>query len=172
MQSTSIPASISGRMLAGLLVTLMVGLTGGGELMAQTVYKSVDDAGHVAFTDRPPLQVEGDQRPLDIMDVQIQLTDRAVVAASREADAETRHANDAAGEIRQRQATEDADKLAREDAQRADKCDQAKSRLTRYSQARRLYRETADGEREYLADGEIDKERAGAVRAVDEWCGK
>jgi len=42
--------------------------------------------------------------------------------------------------------------------------------VTKYTEARRLYRDVGDGEREYLSDAEVDAERSDSVRAVNEWC--
>ena len=39
-----------------------------------------------------------------------------------------------------------------------------------YNNSRRLYREQPDGSRRYLSDEELDKARADAGNAVDEWC--
>jgi hypothetical protein len=46
----------------------------------------------------------------------------------------------------------------------------AKDRLSRYSEAHRLYRPGPDGEREYLTSEEIDAERAEAISSVGKWC--
>jgi hypothetical protein len=154
-----------------LTATLFLGLSVAGSLSAQTVYKSVDDAGHVAFTDRPPLQQADGDKPLDVMELQIQLTDPELIAANREASQADARANGVAADIRSKHDAEDAVEQAAKDQKRAENCDFAKARLTKYSQVRRLYREGDDGERAYLSDEEIDTERANAARAIDKWCG-
>ncbi len=138
---------------------------------AQTVYKTVDDAGNVAYTDRPPLQQESAEQPLDVMEVEIQRSDRELVAANRAAEKENARVNGVVESIRANQEADDAARLAREEQQRSANCKLARERLTKYSQARRLYREDEAGERVYLSEQEIDAERANAVRAIDKWCG-
>ncbi len=154
-----------------LTATLLLGLGVSGTLSAQTVYKSVDDEGHVAFTDRPPLQQADGEQPLDVLELRIRLTDPALIAANRESAQADARANGVAEDIRAKHDSEDAAELAAKEKQRAENCDFAKARLTKYSQVRRLYREGSNGEREYLSDDEIDTERANAARAIDKWCG-
>ena len=145
------------------------GLSAGA--VAQTVYKTVDDAGNVAYTDRPPLQQEAGDQPLDVVEVEIQRSDRELIAANRAAEQENARVNGVVEGIRAGQEAEDAAELARKDEQRTANCKLARERLTKYSQARRLYREDEAGERVYLSEQEIDSERANAVRAIDQWCG-
>jgi len=157
--------------LGALTATLVLGLTASGSLSAQTVYKSVDEEGHVAFTDRPPLQQTDGEQPLDVMEMRIQLTDPELIAANRESAQADARANGVAASIRDEHDAEDAAEQAAKDKKRAENCDFAKARLTKYSQVRRLYREGSEGERVYLSDDEIDTERANAARAIDKWCG-
>ncbi len=145
------------------------GLSAG--LAAQTVYKTVDGSGNVAYTDRPPLYQERGEKPLDVMEVEIERSDRELIAANRAAQKENERVNAVVEGIRNDQAAEDAAKAAREAEARAANCKLSRERLTKYSQARRLYRENEAGERIYLTEQEIDSERANAVRAIDQWCG-
>ena len=156
--------------LAVVSTLLIMGLSA-GSLSAQTVYKSVDDEGHVAFTDRPPLQQEMGAQQLDVVPVEIKLTDRELLAANRATEKSEARANGVAADIRAKHDAEDAAALAKETEVRAHNCQLAKGRLTKYSQSRRLYRESGDGERSYLSEAEIDTERADAARAIDKWCG-
>ena len=139
---------------------------------AQTVYKSLDDEGNVAFTDRPPMQQQVGDKPLDVMELQIRLTDPAVVAANRDEGAKQARAEATAAGIRDQQEAADAEKAAKQAEQNAANCEIARSRLKRYSEARRLYREDEAGERNYLTSDEIDAERVSAARAVEDWCGR
>lgn len=154
----------AGTVLACLAVTSI-------PVAAQTVYKSVDDEGNVAFTDRPPLRQQAGDKPLDIMEVQIRLTDPTVIAANRDETLKQERAQATADGIRQQQGAEDAERAARKAEQQAANCDLARARLKRYSEARRLYREDDSGERSYLTSDEIDAERVSAARAVEDWCG-
>jgi hypothetical protein len=156
--------------LTGSLLLVLAGtLTLAGTAGAQTVYKSVDDEGNVSFTDRPPMQ-ESDADSVDVMDLQIQLTDPAVIAANREAQAKDASANQVAADIRAEHATTEEEQQARNEANRVATCARAKSRLNRYRENRRIYRQGEDGDREYLDDKQLDAERAEAARSVQEWC--
>ena len=57
------------------------------------------------------------------------------------------------------------------DAARSEQCKQAKSRYQRAIESRRLYREGANGERQYLTDEEADQERLQARIEVQDACG-
>jgi len=161
---------LAGNGFAVLSSLLIVGLSV-GSVSAQTVYKSVDGEGNVSFTDRPPLQQEIGDKPLDVMAVEIQRSDRELIAANRKSTQSDARANGVAADIRANHEAEDAAEQAEKDELHAKNCTLAKERLTKYSQARRLYREGDDGERSYLSEQEIDTERANAVRAIDQWCG-
>lgn len=157
--------------LTSLVLGSLLGLAATAELTAQTVYRVVDDTGNVSYTDRPPATQSADTA-VDTMRVQIKLTDPATVAANRANDLEAKRAADIAGGIRAQQAEEDAAEQARLQEQREANCEIAKQRFQKYSEARRLYRELGDGEREYLSSAEIDSERVAAADSVDEWCGQ
>jgi hypothetical protein len=79
-----------------------------------------------------------------------------------------------ASQIRKRQEAGEeamaADERKEVVAQRAENCRVARDRLSRYSEAHRLYRPGPDGEREYLTSEEIDAERAEAISSVGKWC--
>ena len=97
-------------------------------------------------------------------------TDRAAVEAQQKENATLTEATG----IRKRQeagelATADKDRQA-VTAQRAENCRMARERVTRYSEAHRLYRPMADGEREYLSSEEIDSARVEAINSVGKWC--
>ena len=53
-----------------------------------------------------------------------------------------------------------------------DNCAQAQARRQRYTDARRLYRPTEDGGREYLTSEELEAEWADADVLVKKWCGR
>jgi hypothetical protein len=55
--------------------------------------------------------------------------------------------------------------------QRQKNCEIARERQQRFTVSRRLFRTTADGEREYLSDPQIDEARAKAAADVEDWCG-
>jgi hypothetical protein len=158
------------KMIGGLLLVLAGSLGLAGTVGAQTVYKTVDEKGNVSYTDRPALQQEGDAMSVDVVDLQIKLTDPTVIAANREAANKDASANNVAADIRAEHAATEAEQQARNKANRSATCARAKSRLQRYRENRRIYREGENGDREYLDDKALDAERASAARSVEEWC--
>jgi hypothetical protein len=56
-------------------------------------------------------------------------------------------------------------------AQRQKNCDTARERLERFTLSRRLYRNNAAGEREYLSDEATAEARSKAQADVQDWCG-
>jgi Domain of unknown function (DUF4124) len=56
-------------------------------------------------------------------------------------------------------------------AQRQKNCDIARETQERYTLSRRLFRNNAAGEREYLSDEEVAQARAKAAADVKDWCG-
>lgn len=132
-----------------------------GVAMAQTVYRSVDDQGNVTYTDRPPLQIDASQDQVEALSLQVPQPATTVVRAQADTSTVTADAG---------QPATDSDRQAQLKAQRQANCETARERASKYAQARRIYRDLGDGEREYLSDDELDAEREHAVRAVDEWC--
>lgn len=157
--------------VAVLLAGLLAGAGFATGAVAQTVYKSVNEQGNVSFTDRPPLQQDVDESPLDVMELQIRLTDPAAIAANRESAAADTRARDMVDSLTAEQDSGDDAEAARKAEERAANCDLARQRLNRYAQASRLFKSDDAGERVYLDDAEIDAERIKAARAVDQWCG-
>ena len=158
---------MNGKTTAGLIVAALLM---SAVAQAQSVYRVVDKDGNVSYTDRPPATVT-DDKAVDRMKVQIRLTDPALIAASREETLKQAKADGTAADIRERQEAEDKAEANRAEEQRAANCELAKQRMKSYSEARRLFRELDNGEREYLTNEEIDSTRAEAARSVDEWCG-
>lgn len=132
--------------------------------MADSVYRGLDDEGHVVYSDRPLAGYE-EVFELDVIH-------SSAEAIRQQRDAEQRLAK-AAG-IREAQEAEEASAAADAQASRAElrakNCAAARARSEKYNTHRRLYKEGADGEREYLSDEELDAARAEAARTADEWC--
>lgn len=130
-----------------------------------SVYKWVDGEGVINYGALPPDSVQAERTT-----IRIRGTDRAAIQAQEKANTELSEATN----IRKRQeAGEEADAAeGRQEvaAQRAENCRLARERMSRYSEAHRLYRPGPDGEREYLSSEEIDSERAEAINSVGKWC--
>jgi hypothetical protein len=123
------------------------------------VYTWTDDQGNVHYSDRP---VAGAQT----LDIQSAPTDPARIAAEQKA-ADEQSAIEAEAE---KKAEEEAKLSQADTAKRTENCQKARVRLSAIMGAQRPYRPTADGERHYLSDEEIDAEIKDAEAGVMEWC--
>ena len=132
---------------------------------AETVYKWVDTSGQVHYTDLPPTQ--SGARLLGVFErEQILAGDDDSGAADA-----TSATYDAGPALEEAQGGQAAAAVQRDVEQaRSEQCKQAQARYKTYIESRRLYRETADGKREYLTDAELATARVEARKAVDELC--
>lgn len=159
-------------MLHKILVgILMAGLT--LVATAETVYKWVDGAGQVHYTDLPPKQA--DAKILSVTHGQSTLSDDE---GSDDDQNGNENGDDAAAAAASGKSTTPEPPVSREalaaaqdDAARAkvEQCKQAQDRYQKYIVSRRLFREE-NGQRVYLSDQELDEARARAKQAVDDYC--
>jgi len=146
-----------------IAVGLMLALMGASAAPAGEIYKWVDDEGNVHYGDRPV----GEQ--VERLEIESRPTDPARIQAMNQARAADRaKAADAkaAAALEQPTATE----LREKADERTMKCTTYKAQLEAYINNRRLYHQTADGEREYLSDDEIKATRERAAQQVEEFC--
>jgi hypothetical protein len=155
-------------LLASLLASLAAVAT------AETVYKWVDSSGQMHFTDLPPRQ--GDAKILSVYQKESGMSDDEGSDNgdySEEGDSDTLQAP-RPGETTTPEppVSQQAMASAQADAEKAKvlQCKAAQDRYQRYIDSRRLFRETADGKREYLTDQQLTEARARAKQAVDDYC--
>lgn len=132
-------------------------------LAAAEVYRYVDDDGQVVYTDRP---VPG----AELVNVEASFIGdgpRPRPSPTASDDSGSGEPGSGGGE-NGGSGEPGADELTPD--QRAQNCERAQERRERYTNARRLYRTTEDGEREYLSSDEIDEARAQAAADVEQWC--
>jgi hypothetical protein len=148
--------------IAGVLTCAL-----GQMAQAGDVYKYVDEHGTTLYTDKPipgaVLVSTGSQRPPE---------------AAAKSYAATQSANNsqlAASNQRITDAQTDAraaSTVARDlEASRAQRCKEARDLYTKSVNSQRLYRQTADGKREYLSDAELTQTRLDAAKSVEAICG-
>lgn len=125
--------------------------------LSAEVYRSVDSEGNVIYSDRPPAGGVPTER--------VTVENRAPSNPVPIARVRTPASDDSAAEP----AEADIDVVQTPET-RAENCALARERNARYETARRLYRESPDGERAYLDDEQIDAAKARAQAEVDEWC--
>ncbi len=150
-------------------------LTGiGAVAAAETVYKWVDGAGQVHYTDLPPRQ--GDAKILGMYQQESGDIDEEGAGDDYAAGGnDDGGAPDASSDVLgtpEPPVSDAAMAAAEADALKAkvEQCKLAQDRYQRYIESRRLFRETADGKRQYLTDKELTEARARAKQAVDDHC--
>jgi hypothetical protein len=142
--------------LAALLGTAVAG--------ASEIYRYVDDAGEVHYVDRPtgaPTEerMAISSSPTDPATVQARVASRYDQARGPE---------DGAGADDEETLTR-AERRARQ-KEREEKCEKYRGQLETYLTARRLFRETDSGEREYLDEDERLEARNRLEELVSETC--
>jgi hypothetical protein len=124
------------------------------------VFRSVDAAGNVSYSDRPVgansetvfIATPGVATPPPVSTLQPQAGTEPTVEE---------------GELQREPREATPEERA---AERTANCGIARERLDRYLISRRLYRTAPDGERAYLSDAEIDEAKARAAADVEKWC--
>lgn len=146
-------------MLRTILVTIMLaGLATAA--VAESVYKWADGKGQIYYTDRPP--TAADAKLLAVLD-----RDQSFVEEEGGPQGSSNAPPPASG----RPSDSNADRVQQDvDRVRADQCKQAQERYKTYVESRRLFRQTEDGQREYLSDEELMQARIEARQAMDEYC--
>jgi len=153
--------------LACLLTGLAAVATG------ETVYKWVDSSGQMHYTDLPPRQ--GDAKILSVYQQESGTSDEDADSddySEEGGDSGAQPASQTGATTPEPPVSEQAMAAAEFDAAKAkvEQCKAAQDRYQRYIDSRRLFRETADGKREYLTDQQLTEARARAKQAVDDYC--
>ena len=135
----------------------------GTAAVAGEIYKWTDEEGNVHYEDRPTVE------DVERVAINSSRTDSSSVRASIDA----RRASQSAREEANAQREEDerkAAEVAKIAAEREEKCQESRARMESYLQARRLYRENENGEREYLDDSQVMEARTQAQEDIQAYC--
>lgn len=153
-----------------ILVALTV-ICAAAAVHAQQLYKWVDEAGKVHYSDRPPPQSARSGQKLDIRSKPAAPSDGGDAAAP--ANAKSMADLDLEFRKRQLKKTEDEQKQKKEAEANAEKqknCVEAKNRMVQLERGGRVAKYGPNGETVYLADEEIAREIASQRKVVDSWC--
>jgi hypothetical protein len=155
-----------------LLAVLVAGLS--TMAAADTVYKWVDGAGQIHYTDLPPRQSDakilGIVHQAGVIDEEESGDDYDDEGDNDSGDGATTTPSGMAS-TPEPPVSQAAMQAARNDAEKAkvEQCKAAQDRYQRYIESRRLFREE-NGKRVYLTDQELAEARARAKQAVDDYC--
>lgn len=131
--------------------------------VAGEIYKWVDEDGNVHYEDRPTVD-----------DVErVAVVSNNTSSSSVQASIDARRARESARADARSKRAEDEQKaaeLAQIAAEREQKCAESRSRMERYLQARRLYKEDDAGERVYLDDSQVMEARSKAQDDIQAYC--
>jgi len=133
-------------------------------LCAQQVYKSVDAAGHVVYSDR------GTTKTALTTAVHVDEPDPAEVARI----AKQQQLLDAEEQQRRKEQAADQHAKALEERNRLQKekvCENARNNYLRLQESTRIYKRDAEGNRVYYSDTEMDALRQQAKQAMGTACG-
>ena len=142
----------------------VMALTIAGGAMANEIYKWTDEDGTVHYEDRPTGAANEER-----LAITYGRTDSSAVQKRVLARVDAMTARDEARSVAAAAEQEAADNAAVE-ADKAQRCDGARSRLESYLQSRRLYRTDESGERVYLDDSQTQEARQKAEDQVTEFC--
>lgn len=132
----------------------------GGSLLAAEVYKTVDAAGHVVYSDRPDPAAQ----KIDVHVDEPQATEVArIVKEQKLLEVEDRE--------RKRIAALEGSKKAQREHDQELRCENAQSRYYRLKDARLLYGRDADGNRVIFSDQDADAQRSAAQQIMQVECG-
>jgi hypothetical protein len=129
---------------------------------ASEIYKWTDDEGNVHYTDTPQSD------PSERLDIQSHSTDNMAVAQQTQARLARQEAH--RKELANAPQGQTPEELRAERQNRAEQCSMYRQRLTTYVESRHLYKEGADGEREYLDDAAMQSAREEVQEQIEEFC--
>lgn len=145
-----------------VLTTTAVALS--GSALASEIYKWTDNEGNVHYVDRPTGNPTEER-----LNIVSNRTSNAAVQANIQA-----RLDHQAARQEQRSKAAEAEQAAAEAAaaaeQKQKQCEEARARMERYLQARRLYREDESGERVYLDESQTMEARARVQQKIQETC--
>jgi hypothetical protein len=155
------------RILAVIAGVLGCALVLADSAQAGDVYKYVDERGATMYTDKPipgaVLVSTGTQRPPEV-------TQRSYAAAQATSNSQLAASNQriSADQNNTRAASTVAKDL---EANRKQRCQEARDGYQRSINSIRIYREKPDGTREYLSEAELAQARVDAYKMVEAVCG-
>jgi hypothetical protein len=127
------------------------------------IYRSVDENGVVVYSDLPTSSAE----LVAVRTATARTAAAQPTPAAEGSEASSEEAGDDSPVFAEVPREPTPEEIAED---RARNCEYSRQMLESYSTSHRLYRQGADGERQYLSDDEIDAARAKAESNVAAWC--
>jgi hypothetical protein len=140
-------------------IVLFAAILAMAPLASAQLYKHVDKDGRTVYTDQPPANV--DAKRINIQNAPSSPGNKSYVERDKELDKGRKAARE------KQEKSEKASKSAQEAEQR---CATAKTAYQTYADGGRIYKYNEKGERTYLDDAELEKERTRTRREMEEAC--
>jgi hypothetical protein len=144
------------------LICALAAVAASPRCYGEEVYKTVDAAGHVVYSDHPT------SAAAQKLSVPVKHPDPNEAARLTK----QRALEDAEYAQRSRQEADEQNRQAAQSSQDAARCTAARNRYFSIKDANRLYRSDADGNRTFYSDEQADAMRAAAKRAMERACSK
>jgi len=144
------------------IVALLLPLAMMAEAQAAGVYKWTDESGQVHYGEKPPASdAEVKRVPIDKAPPSSANAQERLMEYQRELDSS----------MEERAKSEEEQAVAQKNkAIQQKNCETARSRLSKYDTAGRIYSKGGNGERQYLDEKQRAEERKQAQALVDKWC--
>jgi len=146
-----------------VLAVSVAALLAGGTTVASEIYKWTDDQGNLHYEDRPIASAN-----IERLDIVSRNTDNSAIQARQRADREAKAtARQVAAEAPKEMSKQE---LRAEQEKRQEQCQEYRDRLERFSNSQRLFKEGADGEREYLDEAQKVEAHNRVQQQINEYC--
>jgi hypothetical protein len=146
-------------------VLLFAALIAWSGMASAVVYKWTDAQGKTLYGDRPPDGVHAEV---------VELLGTHAPSSPRPADNSRAAPSPTQGAPAPQKTAASGDDAAKKNsdtgAEQVKQCAEAQDRFKKLTEGRHLYKEGANGERQYMTSQEIDSERADAKREIDAVC--
>ncbi len=147
-----------------ILAAAVAAVLGAAPVLASDIYRYTDAEGNVHYVDRPTGASDEERLAISSRPTNPQQVQARAAARYGDRNDDTNEAADAGEKPATRAERAAAAK------ERAQQCQKFRDQLETYVTSRRLYRETENGEREYLDDEEVQEARSKTEERIVEYC--
>jgi hypothetical protein len=147
-----------------VLAVSVAALLIGGTTVASEIYKWTDDEGNAHYEDRPIAGAD-----IERLDIVSRNTDNSAIQSRQRADREAKAAaRQVAAEAPKEMSRQE---IRAEQDKRQEQCQMYRDRLEQFSRSQHLYKEGADGERQYLDEVQTQAAHNRVEQQINEYCG-
>jgi hypothetical protein len=134
---------------------------------SQQLYKWLDDAGKVHYSDQPPPETAKSKKTLELPRPSASAKGSSASAPKSTADLDMEFRK---RRVQQAEAEQKGKKEAEANAEKQRNCQESRNRLASLEHGGRITRYGPNGEQQFLTDEEIGREIVAQRKTVDSWC--